>query len=68
MTDNGWDTLPMLLTVRQVAEVLNCHINTVKRMLADGRLQGVKIGRDWRIERRALREWIAAGGESEVTK
>lgn len=48
------------LTVAQVAEVAEVPIRTVREHLANGRLAGLKIGRDWCIEEGAARAWIAA--------
>ena len=38
-----------LLTAKQVQEILNIDRTTVYRMLKDGRLNGIKIGRHWRF-------------------
>lgn len=35
------------LSVDQAAELLLCAPDTVRDMLRDGRLAGVKVGRDW---------------------
>jgi excisionase family DNA binding protein len=43
-----------LLTASEVQELLKIDRTTVYRMLKDGRLAGVKIGRQWRFPRRAL--------------
>jgi len=57
-------TLPELMTIRQVAEYLQVSISTVRRMLADGRLSGIKVGRAWRIPREAVAQLLADGGHS----
>ncbi len=41
-----------LLTTRQVLELLKVDRITIYRMLQDGRLNGVKIGQQWRFYRR----------------
>ena len=38
-----------LWTVRQVAGFLQLHRQTVARWCAEGRIQAVKLGEDWRI-------------------
>ena len=38
-----------LLTTRQVQDLLKVDRITIYRMLADGRLKGVKIGQQWRF-------------------
>ena len=37
------------LTTEQVAEALQVHLNTVRRWLRTGELQGRKFGRVWRV-------------------
>jgi excisionase family DNA binding protein len=47
------------LTAEQAAEQLQMHPRTVRRMLADGRLPGTKIGtKEWRVSAQALRDFI----------
>lgn len=41
-------------TVEQVAESLQVHLDTVRRWLRTGQLQGLKIGRVWRISESEL--------------
>src|SRR5690349_7902938 len=43
-----------LLTVNQVKDLLKVDRLTVYRMLKDGRLNGVKIGHEWRFARTDL--------------
>ena len=48
-----------LLTVTQTAEKLQLHAVTVRRMLRDGKLPGLKFGKkEWRVPVKALREFI----------
>ena len=54
-------TLPELMTIKQVAEYLQGSISTVRRMLTDGRLHGIKVGRGWRIPRESVAQLIADG-------
>jgi excisionase family DNA binding protein len=56
------ETRPELLTIDETAEFLRVSDKTVRRMLNDGRLKGVNIGRQWRIPREALEEIIQRGG------
>ncbi|MCC7356077.1 MAG: helix-turn-helix domain-containing protein [Candidatus Doudnabacteria bacterium] len=48
--------LPLLLTVRQAAEVLNVHPNTIRNWERDGVLAGVRIGN--RRDRRFAKDTI----------
>jgi len=43
------DDLPTYLTTNEVAQFLNVTSETIKRWLRDGRIQGIKFGRQWRI-------------------
>ncbi len=43
-----------LLTARQVQDLLQIDRTTVYRMLKDGRLSGVKIGKNWRFPRKNI--------------
>jgi len=36
-------TLPKLLTIRQVAEILNVHVETLRRWDKSGRLKAIRI-------------------------
>ena len=46
------------LTVRQLQDLLQVDRITVYRMLRDGRLQGFKVGRQWRFSRQAIESWL----------
>lgn len=52
---------PLGLTVSEVAEVLRCDRKAVLTAIAEKGLPAVKIGRGWRVDYGALREWIARG-------
>jgi len=47
-----------LLTARQLQELLQLDRITIYRMLADGRLNGFKVGGQWRFSRRAIEAWL----------
>ena len=56
-----------LMTIPEVATLLRLAERTVYDMCRGGRIPGVaKVGGQWRIERKRLLAWLAAGGE--VTK
>lgn len=56
---NGKD-LPVMLTISEVAEYLKLHELTVRRLAREGELPAFKVGRQWRIQREKLQEWIDA--------
>ena len=50
-----------LLTVDEVAERLGTTVRFPRRLIAERRIQYVKVGRHVRIPERVVDEWIAAG-------
>ena len=52
---NDRDTL---LTARQLQELLQVDRITIYRMLSDGRLEGFKVGGQWRFSRQAIQGWL----------
>ncbi|MFC1492613.1 PocR ligand-binding domain-containing protein [candidate division KSB1 bacterium] len=50
-----------LLTTKQVIEILKIDRTTVYRMLKDGRLLGVKIGKQWRFSKESVEELVSGG-------
>ncbi|MEJ2733260.1 MAG: PocR ligand-binding domain-containing protein [Anaerolineae bacterium] len=47
-----------LLTARQLQDLLQVDRITIYRMLKDGRLQGFKVGGQWRFSRQAIELWL----------
>jgi excisionase family DNA binding protein len=47
-----------LLTTRQLQDLLQVDRITIYRMLNDGRLQGFKVGGQWRFSRQAIEQWL----------
>jgi excisionase family DNA binding protein len=52
-----------LLTVREVAEILHLHETTIRRYIHDGKLASVRIGRNVRVPRAALDEFLSSQAE-----
>ena len=50
------------LTIRDVAQELGLHTETVRRLLSLGELPGYKVGRHWRMTRGALDGFKENGG------
>ena len=38
-----------MYSVKEVADIFKCHIDTIKRHIYSGDIQAVKVGRQWRI-------------------
>jgi excisionase family DNA binding protein len=49
-----------LLTVKQVAELLQLHEMTIRRYIKSGKLEAVRIGRNVRVPRRAVEALLHA--------
>jgi excisionase family DNA binding protein len=60
----SFDTLPDILTPKQLANYLQVSDITIKRALKSGKLRGFHIGRDWRIEKEAVPEWLHEYGRA----
>ena len=52
------DEMNTLLTTRQLQDLLQVDRITIYRMLNDGRLQGFKVGGQWRFSRQAIQRWL----------
>jgi excisionase family DNA binding protein len=50
---------PDVVTVEQLAELLQVDEKTVRSLAAKGDLPGRKLGRHWRFSRQAVLEWLA---------
>lgn len=50
---------PASMTVRQVATALSISEHVVRRLLTTSDLEGVKVGREWRILREDLLSYLA---------
>lgn len=54
----GLDNLPDIITVKQLAEFLQISELTVKRAIKANELEAFKVGRDWRIEKECVMNWV----------
>jgi len=50
--------MPELLTVNEAAKMLNLHEITIRRHIKQGRLRAIKVGRQVRIRREDLEEFM----------
>lgn len=46
------------LTVHEVSQILKAHTNTVYKMCREGSLSAVKIGKEWRVDRKRLAKFM----------
>ena len=49
---------PGLVSVREVADQLGVHPETVRRLIHDGRLDAVRVGRVLRVHREAVDSFL----------
>jgi excisionase family DNA binding protein len=57
--------LPDVTTPKELASFLRVSEQTVKRALRSKSLVGFKVGRDWRIEKMQVMEWLNGEHNSE---
>ena len=48
-----------MMTVDEVAAYLQLHPLTVRRLAREGSIPAFKIGRQWRVKRALLDQWIS---------
>ena len=48
---------PELISIKEAARMLNVSTRTVNWLCLEGRVKAVRVGHQWRINRRALREY-----------
>jgi len=46
------------LTPEKVAETLKVHVRTIQREITRGKIEAVKVGRQYRIPKRAFDEYL----------
>jgi len=63
----GFEDLPPLLTVDEVANYLKVHRHTVIRWIHSGVLRAAKVGRAYRIEKSQVRLILEAGLDASGT-
>ena len=50
-------------TLAEVADMLSCHAETLRRAIRDGSLRAARLGREYRISRADLEAfWVVQGG------
>ena len=57
---------PDALTVGEVAEILRVSTNTVYKLIKNGEISAVKIGREKRIAKNALMKHLLKGSETDT--
>lgn len=55
-----------IMTVAEVADYLRLNEATVYRLAQQGKIPGVKLGRQWRFKKEALDQLLEEGFEADV--
>ena len=50
-------------TVQDLSKILNTTPQTVRKYINEGKIQGRKIGRQWLVEEKAVKEFLRGEGE-----
>ena len=60
LKDKGRKSLPLepLLTIKDVADICVVHTKTVRLWIKAGELPAIRLGRQWRIARNDLEQFI----------
>ena len=53
-----FDCYDTLITPEEVDVMLGCGMNTTYKLLKSGKIKAMRIGRSWRIPKRAVQEYI----------
>lgn len=56
------------MTLRQLADYLQMSVDTIYHLVSQGKIPGVKIGKQWRFCKSAIDRWLASesGGSARV--
>lgn len=53
-----FDYYDVLITPEDVANIPGCGMNTTYKLLKTGKIKAMRIGRVWKIPKRAVQEYI----------
>ena len=48
-----------VLTTEELAQYLKLPESTVRQLVREGRIPGIKVGRSWRFHKAAIDAWLA---------
>ena len=54
----GFEYYDLLITPEEAADMLGCGMNTIYKLLGSKRIKAMRIGRFWKIPKRAVQEFI----------
>lgn len=50
--------LEEFMTTQEAAALLDYHLESVRRMLRDNELEGIKLGREWLVSRKSVKDYL----------
>jgi len=50
-----------IMTTQEVAKYLKLHEITICKLVKEGKIPGVRIGRVWRFDKETIDKWISSG-------
>ena len=59
----SWKEVPVVINLAYAAVILNANPEVVRSYLSDGTLKGFKIGKEWRINKSDLMDFVGAREE-----
>lgn len=63
LKEERYQALPDVLTVTQVAKLLQVSRQTIYSLIKKGKLKGKRVGQRWRFSKAAIIKWVAGGGK-----
>ena len=54
----NWNQVPVVINLPFVAVILKANPEVVRRYLASGKLKGFKVGKEWRINKSDLMDFV----------
>ncbi|MBR5826633.1 MAG: helix-turn-helix domain-containing protein [Clostridia bacterium] len=61
-----WNQLPPVLTVQEVAMLMQTNEQVIRKYAREKLIPAVKFGKSWRFEKNALREYMEGGKALEI--
>ena len=62
------DEIPAIMTIEDAAKYLGLNPLTLRRLARAGKIPALKIGRQWRVKRELLDQWIVEQSEMNVAR
>ena len=57
----SWEQIPQVISTDEAARLLGIHVVNIRILCRDGKIPAAKVGREWRIDRDALRRYLNGG-------